>query len=107
MIGASRTRVWRVEEVEDAASGGNEKLSDHWLCYFGPDLLPGSGAATLVAQVSEEEIAEASDSSVAGPSDYRRFLPFKGRNVVETYDPARWPYPREDAAEKEWDEWEE
>jgi len=32
---------------------------------------------------------------------------FAGRPVVTSYDPARWPYPREEAAEKEWDETEE
>jgi len=31
-------------------------------------------------------------------------LPFKGRKTVESYDPASWPYPREEAAEREWDE---
>ncbi len=59
----------------------------------------GSSCSPLPPQLGRPELAAGEDHP-CGQSG----RPFKGRKVVEAYDPAKWPYPREEAAEKEWDE---
>ena len=55
-----------------------------------PENRTGS-SVTLISR----SLAEGDDASLAR---------FKGRRIVESHDHADWPYPREEAAEKEWDE---
>ena len=56
---------------------------------------------------------QANESEPLGSLYYHYYLlnldppPFKGRATVESYDPANWPYPDDEDAERLWDEPEE
>ncbi len=86
-----------------AAGGGADAGAENGQ-RRGPWYIPPfpTAATDLVARdASANAPAEAQSAHAAKPVSA---APFKGRKVVESYDPTHWPYPREEAAEKEWDE---
>ena len=86
---ASQLQTEFAEQVEGSASSDNRKLSDDWLCYFGPSVIDEGVSATADTRVSQDEIAEAEGElfDAVQAAATRRSLDF-------------WSDPREDIYEE-------